>query len=144
MATSFSQQVRDWRDSGVLGQLARFGVGGALSSVVYSLVYLPLTHVVFPGARAVLAVPFAFAVAVTFGFFIHSRWSFRDHGSRTGTAQRAKFVAVQATGLAVNAIITWVGTALLGLAPWVPLIPAIFVAAVLTFLLNRLWVFGHG
>ena len=130
------------RDSGVLGQLVRFGIAGGLSSVVYSLVYLPLTHFVFPGARAVYAVPFAFAVAVTFGFFIHSRWSFQGHGTRGGLGQQAKFLAVQASGLAVNAVITWIGTALLGFAAWVPLIPAIFVAAVLTFLLNRLWVFG--
>lgn len=142
VTTLLPRQVREWHESGVLGQLARFGVAGALSSVVYSLVYLPLTHYVFQGARAVLAVPFSFAVAVVFGFVIHSRWSFRDHGTRGGGGQQAKFVIVQAAGLAVNAAITWTGTALLGLAPWVPLIPAIFVAAVLTFLLNRLWVFG--
>ena len=127
----------------MLGQLVRFGIAGGLSSVVYSLVYLPLTHFVFQGHRAVLAVPFAFAVAVTFGFVIHSKWSFKDHGSRDpGITQHLKFVAVQACGLVINAAITWVGTALLGLPPWAPLIPAIFVAAVVTFLLNRLWVFG--
>lgn len=142
MATSLSRQMRDWRDSGLLGQVVRFGIAGGLSSVVYSLVYLPLTHWVFPGARAVYAVPFAFAVAVTFGFFIHSRWSFRDHGERTGAGQQARFVAVQAAGLAINAIITWIGTALLGFPAWAPLIPAIFVAAAVTFVLNRYWVFG--
>lgn len=142
VATILSQQLRAWRDSGLLGQVARFGVAGALSSVVYSLVYLPLTHYVFPGTQAVFAVPFAFAVAVTFGFFIHSRWSFRDHGTReSGGGQQVRFVMVQGVGLAVNALITWVGTAWLGLAPWVPLIPAIFIAAALTFLLNRFWVF---
>ena len=126
-----------------MGQVARFGVAGALSSVVYSLVYLPLTHFVFPAARAVLAVPFAFAVAVTFGYVIHSRWSFRDHGSRDGGGvQQVRFVVTQATGLALNAAITWVGTAGLGYQPWVPLIPAIFVAAAVTFVLNRYWVFG--
>ena len=143
MATSLSQQVRDWRDSGLLGQVARFGVGGALSSLVYAAVYLPLTHYVFAGARAVYAVPFAFAVAVTFGYMVHSRWSFRDHGNAgSGPGRQAKFVAVQAAGLALNAVITWVGTAWLGFAAWAPLIPAIFVAAVVTFLLNRYWVFG--
>ena len=127
----------------MLGQLVRFGIAGGLSSVVYSLVYLPLTRFVFPGARAVAAVPFAFAVAVTFGFVIHSRWSFRDHGSRDeGIVQHLKFVVVQACGLAINAAITWIGTAQLGQPPWAPQIQAIFVAAIVTFLLNRLWVFG--
>jgi putative flippase GtrA len=136
-------QLHHWRTSGVLGQLIRFGIAGGLSSVVYSLVYLPLTHFVFQGSRAVLAVPFAFAVAVTVGYFLHSRWSFKDHGSRDqGAVQRLKFVAVQGSGLGLNAVVTWIGTAALHLQPWVPLIPAILLAAIVTFLLNRLWVFG--
>lgn len=131
------------RRAEMLGQLVRFGIGGGLSSIVYSLVYLPLTHFVFHGARAVLAVPFAFAVAVTFGYFIHSRWSFRGHGARDrGGARQAKFVGVQAAGLALNAAVTWFGTAVAHQPAWVPLIPAILLAAMVTFLLNRLWVFG--
>ena len=141
--TALLRRFDDLRASGVLGQLVRFGIAGGLSSVVYSLVYLPLTHFAFPGPRAVLAVPFAFAVAVTVGFFLHSRWSFKDHGTReAGFGQHAKFVAVQASGLALNAVVTWIGTAMLHLSPWVPLIPAIFLAAIVTFVLNRFWVFG--
>ena len=141
--TGLTKRYRALRDSGVLGQLVRFGIAGGLSSVVYSLVYLPLTHFVFPATRAVLAVPFAFAVAVTFGFFVHSRWSFKDHGAREGgVGQHARFVAVQASGLALNAVVTWIGTALLHYPAWVPLIPAIFLAAIVTFLLNRYWVFA--
>lgn len=140
---SLRRQVDHWRRSGILGQLVRFGIAGGLSSVVYSLVYLPLTHFVFPGTRAVLAVPFAFAVAVTFGFVAHSRWSFRDHGARApGYIRHARFVMVQAAGLSLNAVVTWIGTALFHLPAWAPLIPAIFLAAIVTFLLNRFWVFA--
>jgi putative flippase GtrA len=141
--TAIVRRFEKWQASGVLGQLIRFGIAGGLSSVVYSLVYLPLTHFVFPGARAVLAVPFAFAVAVTVGFFLHSKWSFKDHGTRDqGPVQHVKFVIVQGSGLALNAVVTWIGTAVFHLQPWVPLIPAIFLAAIVTFLLNRIWVFG--
>ena len=141
--TALLRRFDEMRANGVLGQLVRFGIAGGLSSVVYSLVYLPLTHFVFPGTRAVLAVPFAFAVAVTVGFFLHSKWSFKDHGTRdAGFGQHAKFVCVQASGLLLNAAVTWVGTAMLHLSPWVPLIPAIFLAAIVTFVLNRFWVFG--
>ena len=140
--TALLRRFDELRASGVLGQLVRFGIAGGLSSIVYSLVYLPLTHYVFPGARAVLAVPFAFVVAVTVGFFLHSKWSFKDHGTRqAGFGQHAKFACAQASGLALNAVITWIGTALLHLSPWVPLIPAIFLAAIVTFVLNRFWVF---
>lgn len=137
------RQVEHFRTSGLLGQLVRFGIAGGLSSLVYSIVYLPLTAYVFPERMAVAAVPFAFAVAVTFGYVAHSRWSFRDHGTRDqGPAQQAKFVVVQAAGLSLNALITWIGTALLHLHPWVPLIPAILLAAIMSFVLNRFWVFN--
>lgn len=142
MATAL-QRMGAFRRNGVLGQVVRFGIAGGVSSLVYSLVYLPLTHWVFPGPRAVLAVPFAFAVAVCVGFVLHSRWSFRDHGRRDrGHVQRAKFVVVQGSGLALNAAVTWVGTALFDLPAWVPLVPAILLAAILTFLLQRFWVFA--
>jgi putative flippase GtrA len=131
------------RASGLLGQLIRFGIAGGISTVIYSLVYLPLTLWVFRGAHAVYAVPFAFAVAVTAGFFLHSRWSFKGHGTRQpGGVQQVKFVAVQGTGMAINAAITWVGTAFFHLHPAIPLLPAVAVATIVTFILNRWLVFG--
>lgn len=144
------RQLQAARAHPAFGQMIRYAIGGGLSSLVYSAVYLPLTALVFPGARAVLAVPLAFAVAVSFGFVIHSRWSFADQGGARGPVQQARFVLVQqarfvlvqAAGLALNAAITWGSTKLLGLHPWVPLVPAILLAAVLSFLLNRYWVFG--
>jgi putative flippase GtrA len=127
----------------MLGQLIRFGIAGGLSTVIYSAVYLPLTTWVFDRHHAVYAVPFAFAVAVTAGFFLHSRWSFKGHGTRQpGAAQQAKFVAVQASGMALNAVITWVATALLGYPAWAPLLPAVVLATILTFILNRWLVFA--
>ncbi|WP_298669241.1 GtrA family protein [uncultured Sphingomonas sp.] len=124
-------------------QLVRFGVAGGLSTLIYSAVYLPLTFFVFSRAHAVYAVPFAFAVAVTVGFFLHSRWSFKGHGKReAGGGQQVKFVAVQASGMALNAVITWFGTAWLGFPAWAPLLPAIALATIFTFILNRWLVFA--
>lgn len=141
--TAILQRVESLRTSGVLGQLIRFGIAGGISTVIYSAVYLPLTFYVFSRDHAVYAVPFAFAVAVTAGFFLHSRWSFKGHGTRdTGGAQQLKFVAVQASGMALNAVITWIGTALFGLPAWAPLLPAIALATIFTFILNRWLVFA--
>ena len=141
--TVLAGRVEQWRASGVLGQLVRFGIAGGLSTVIYAAVYLPLTTWAFDRDHAVYAVPFAFAVAVTAGFFLHSRWSFKGHGSRSsGGLQQAKFVGVQASGMALNALITWIGTAQLGYPAWVPLLPAIALATVVTFLLNRFLVFA--
>lgn len=130
------------RDSGMLGQLIRFGIAGGISTVIYSAVYLPLTFWVFAQRDAVYAVPFAFAVAVTAGYFLHSRWSFKGHGSREpGARQKLQFVAVQGSGVALNAVVTWLGTAVLGFPGWVPLLPAVGLATVVTFILNRWLVF---
>lgn len=131
------------RTSGLLGQLIRFGISGGISTLIYSAVYAPLTLFVFRKEHAVWAVPFAFAVAVTAGYFLHSRWSFKGHGERDpGATQKAKFVGVQASGMALNALITWIGTAQLHLHPLVPLLPAVAVATVFTFILNRWLVFS--
>lgn len=127
----------------VLGQLLRFAITGGFTSLLYSAVYLPLTLTLFPGKRAVFAVPIAFAVAATVGFVLHSRFSFKDHGTREpGGWQQAKFVIVQASGMLLNALITWIATARLGLPAWAPLVPAILLAAIFTFMLNRYWVFA--
>ena len=141
--TAIRKQIDQWRTSGLFGQLIRFGIAGGISTLIYSAVYLPLTAWVFPAAHAVYAVPFAFAVAVTAGFFLHSRWSFKGHGtSAPGGAQQVKFVMVQASGMGLNAIITWVGTALLGYPAWAPLLPAVALATIFTFILNRWLVFA--
>ena len=127
----------------MLGQLIRFGISGGISTLIYIAVYAPLATYVFEQRHAVYAVPFAFAVAVTAGFFLHSRWSFKGHGTRDqGVKQQVKFVMVQASGMALNAAITWAGTALLGLSPLVPLLPAVAIAMVFTFMLNRWLVFA--
>ncbi len=131
------------RDNPVLGQLLRFGIAGGISTLIYAAVYLPLTTWVWPGPRAVYAVPFAFAVAVTAGFFLHSRWSFKGHGTRDpGAMQQVKFVAVQASGVGLNALVTWFGTAVLGYPAWAPLLPAVLIATIFTFILNRWLVFA--
>ena len=127
----------------MLGQLVRFGIAGGISTLIYSAVYLPLTIWVFPARHAVYAVPFAFIVAVTAGFFLHSAWSFKGHGTRDSSGvQHAKFVAVQGFGLVLNALLTWLITGLLHQPAWVPLIPVIFLIPLVTFALNRWWVFG--
>ncbi len=141
--TAILRQVESMRASGLLGQMIRFAISGGISTLIYSAVYLPLTFYVFERRHAVYAVPFAFAVAVTAGFFLHSRWSFKGHGSRDpGGAQHVKFVAVQASGVALNALVTWAGTALLGYPGWVPLLPAVALATIFTFILNRWLVFA--
>lgn len=141
MSPEFSQ-IAGLRRAPIVGQAMRFLVAGGITTLLYTAVYLPLAMWVFERDRAVLAVPFAFAVAVTAGFWLHSNWSFKGHGTRSqGPGQRAKFIGVQGTGLAMHAAITWIGTDLMGLPAWAPLIPGLILVPVVTFFLNRQWVF---
>jgi putative flippase GtrA len=121
------------------GQLVRFAIVGFSLAGVYSVIYWYLaTYVMAP----MLAVVIAFLVAVSLGFVLHSRWSFRGHGQREDHRLKVKFLLVQGSGFILNEIFTWVLTGPLVNGPtWWPLIPAIFVTPLATFLLNRQWVF---
>ncbi|WP_010184163.1 GtrA family protein [Sphingomonas sp. PAMC 26605] len=141
--TAIQRQIDSLRHNALLGQLVRFGLVGGFSTLIYLAVYTPLTVFVFEPRHAVYAVPFAFLVAVTIGFFLHRSWSFKGHSTATpGRLQHVKFVAVQASGMALNALVTWFGTAKLGYGPLVPVIPAVLLATVFTFFLNRRLVFA--
>jgi putative flippase GtrA len=123
----------------VLGQLVRFGLVGGLSSLHYSVIYLPLaTYAVQP----VVAVLIAFSVAVVFGYFLHSGWSFKGHGTERTPATQGKFLLVQTFGMILNALFTWVMTGPLHLPVWTPLVPTWTLVPLATFGLQRWWVFG--
>jgi putative flippase GtrA len=121
------------------GQLIRFAIVGFSLAFVYSVIYWYLATYVMP---PVLAVVVAFLVSVSIGFVLHSRWSFRGHGRREDNRLKIKFLLVQSSGFLLNEIFTWVLTGPLVHGPtWWPLVPAIFVTPLATFIFNRLWVF---
>jgi putative flippase GtrA len=122
-----------------VGQLVRFAIVGFSLACVYSAIYWYLaTYVMAP----MLAVIIAFLVSVSIGFVLHSRWSFRGHGKREDHRLKVKFLLVQSFGFLMNEVFTWVLTGPLVHGPtWWPLIPAIFVTPLATFLLNRQLVF---
>ena len=124
--------------SETLGQLLRFAIVGFSLAAVYSAIYWYLaTYVMAP----VLAVVIAFLVSVSIGFVLHSRWSFRGHGRREDNALKVKFLLVQVSGFVLNEIFTYVLTGPLHEPTWWPLVPAIFVTPLATFVLNRQLVF---
>ena len=129
--------------SGIFGQLVRYGIAGGLATAIYSSVYLPLAWWVFPDGQAVLAVLFAFVTALCAGFFLHSTWSFGGHGTRDNSGrQHAKFLMTHCVGLALNTLFTWTLTAGFHLPAWAPLIPSVTLTPLVTFALQRQWVFS--
>ena len=121
-----------------LGQLVRFGIVGFSLAALYSAIYWYLATYFMPPVAAVVI---AFLVSVSIGFVLHSRWSFRGHGKREDHAMKVKFLAVQSSGFVLNEIFTWVLTGPMHGPTWWPLIPAIFVTPMATFVLNRQLVF---
>ena len=121
-----------------LGELVRFGIVGLSLAVVYSAIYWYLATYFMPPVAAVVI---AFLVSVSIGFVAHSRWSFRGHGKREDHVMKVKFLAVQTSGFVLNEAFTWVLTGPLHGPTWWPLIPAIFVTPMATYLLNRQLVF---
>lgn len=129
------------RDSGVLGQLVRYAITGggvtALGGGLYTL--LVLSTAIHPQA-AMLA---AYMVCVAVGYFLHSRWSFRGHGSRDNVARTTmRFFVASLISYAMNAFWTWLCIEGLGLPEWTPVLPLLFVTPLAMFAINRQWVFG--
>ena len=122
----------------VIGQLLRFLVSGALVTAlgvgVYAFVALVLSW------HPQLANFLAYVAAMATGYVMHSRWSFRDHGDRSaGTPFR--FVVVSLISLGLNSFWVWLITEPLDLGPAWPILPMLFVTPLVTFGLNRHWVF---
>ena len=141
------RQVEQWRTSGVIGQLVRFGFTGVAVTGFYACVYWPIATfgqrwfghgAVWP----LIAGTIAFFAAASVGHVAHSRISFRGHGSRDErTAHR--FLIVQSVGFAMNQGFIWILTGPLFHGPtWWPLVPTMCVTPLITFGLQRNWVFA--
>ncbi len=123
----------------VLGQLARFVVTGAFVTAlgvgVYALVAIGLRW--HPQLGNVLA----YLTAMATGYVMHSSWSFRDHGGERTAATRLRFVIVSLISYGLNSFWVWLLFSHLGLGRAAPIVPMLFVTPIVTFLLNRHWVF---
>lgn len=123
----------------MLGQLLRFIVTGALVTAlgvgVYAIVALIL------GWHPQLANILAYLAAMATGYVMHSRWSFRDHGTRSRSTS-IKFVTVSLVSLGLNSAWIAILTGPMGLGPAWPILPMLFVTPAVTFVLNRHWVFA--
>ena len=125
----------------LLAQLMRFGmVGGFVTFLGAAAYWVPAT---FFGVAPLLANLLGYAVAMVFGYVLHSRVSFRGHGSRDNVARRTwRFLIVSLVSLGLNSLFVWVLTGPLDGPTWWPVVPMLFVTPLATFYLNRQWVFG--
>ena len=131
--------IDDPRNRGLIAQLARFVITGGIVTALgvgfYALVALVLRW------DPQLGNFLAYVVAVATGYFMHSRWSFRGHGEERTNATRLRFAAVSIISFALNSFWVWLLFTRLDLGRAAPILPMLFVTPIVTFTLNRQWVF---
>jgi putative flippase GtrA len=125
----------------LLGQVIRFGLTGLLLTLLVAGAYWAVAE--FTGIDPLLSMTLVYLTFTGVGYLLHSRWSFKGHGDRDNAGLRTtRFFVVNTLGFVVNQFFVWLLTKYLGGPVWWPVIPVIFVTPVLTFTLNRKWVFG--
>lgn len=140
--TALVRRLEAAYSTGVLGQLIRFGISGGITTLIYALVYSPLAK--YEVTSPTVANLLGYLCAMLSGYVLHSQWSFKGHGERGNLARTgSRFFAVSLVSLVLNTFFVWVLTTdwLLNGEWWWPLIPIVFVTPVITFALNRIWVF---
>ena len=129
------------RQSSLLGQMIRFGLTGGLLTLLVAGGYWMLADLF--GVEPMLSMTLNYLVFTCLGYFLHSRFSFRGHGARDRPHLRtARFLTVNTTGFAANQFFIWLLVKQLGGPVWWSVVPIVLVTPLLTFTLNRRWVFG--
>ncbi|MDT9599460.1 GtrA family protein [Sphingosinicella rhizophila] len=124
----------------LFGQMVRFGLTGGLLTVLVAGGYW-LVATAF-GVEPMLALTINYLVFTTLGYVLHSKFSFRGHGSRDRPAARtARFFTVNTLGFLGNQFFVWLLVKHLGGQVWWSVIPILFVTPLVTFSLQRRWVF---
>ncbi|SFS05231.1 GtrA family protein [Sphingomonas jatrophae] len=125
----------------LFGQLVRYALTGGLASIVNIAVYWigrDRLHI-----DANLAWTAGFLGAVTVGYIVHSRWSFRGHGRRDNLARTGgRFMVVSLISFALNSLWVWLFVQHFGLPTWAPIPLVLGVTPLAVFALNRHWVFA--
>jgi len=131
------------RRSQIFGQLVRFALTGGFLTVLVAGGYWIVADVF--GVEPMLSMTLNYLAATGLGYLLHSRWSFRGHGTRDRSgagARTAKFFTVNTIGFLSNQFFVWLLVKQLDGPTWWPVIPILFVTPLLTFSLNRRWVFA--
>ena len=128
-------------DNILLAQIGRYAISGAGLTAFYSAVYwgtaVPL------GVPPLVANTIAFVLTFAIGYVIHSRWSFRGHGSRAKPVRGyTRFLIVNLLGYALNSFWVWLIVERMESTVAMSLIPIAFITPWLSFWMNRRWTFN--
>ena len=122
-------------------QLLRFGISGVFLTLLVSVLYL--LAVSFTAMPPAIALTLATILASIVGFFVHGSFSFRGFGKRDNPAARfVRFLITNGIGYLLNLAFVFALVDLARLPKWTPIIAFCTITPLVSFLLNRRWVFG--
>jgi putative flippase GtrA len=125
----------------LIGQIVRFGLSGGLLTLFVAGGYWAVATLLHVDPN--LSLLLVFIVAAALGYVLHSEFSFRGHGARDRAHIRTiRFFVTTTLGFMANQFFVWLLVKQLGGPTWWPVIPIVLVSPILTFTLNRRWVFG--
>ncbi|WP_219892591.1 GtrA family protein [Aquisediminimonas profunda] len=125
----------------LIGQIFRFVLTGGFLTVSVAAGYWAVTE--FLHVAPMTSMTLVYLTFTGIGYLLHSRFSFRGYGARDRAPVRtARFFTVNTIGFVANQFFVWFLTSFLGGPSWWPVIPVCLVTPILTFSLNRRWVFG--
>lgn len=125
----------------VAGQVVRYAVSGLLITLGVAFTYWALTE--WAGIAPLVSNTLAFVGWTFVSYLTHSRFTFRDHGSRDRPMVRqARFFVTNVAGYLTNQFWVWWLVHHLDGDTWWPTLPMIFVTPWLTFFLQRRWVYA--
>ena len=119
-------------------QLVRYGINGCIVTGTYTLVFVAVDS--FTHWSPQICNALGFLVAVSLGYNLHSRVTFKGHGER-GRAAQIRFFAASFPSMIVNAGWTWLLITHLKLPHWTVQVPIWCITPILLFVVNRWWVF---
>ncbi|HEV7661462.1 MAG TPA: GtrA family protein [Allosphingosinicella sp.] len=124
-----------------VGQVVRFGLTGVLLTLLVAGGYWICATAL--RVEPMLSFTLNFLVFTGLGYVLHSRFSFRGHGARGNAGVRAaRFFTVNVIGFLTSQFFIWLLVKQLGGPVWWSVIPIVFVTPIVTFSLNRQWVFA--
>ncbi|MDH3666688.1 MAG: GtrA family protein [Paracoccaceae bacterium] len=116
-------------------QISSFGVVGLIATAVHVVVGLGLHDGI--GLAPLVANFFGFCAALCVSFFGQTRFTFP--AATANLTAFIRFASVALSGLALNQLIVWVMTSLLGQPYWLALIIILSTVPVVTFMLLKFW-----
>jgi len=125
----------------LLGQLIRFGLTGGFVTAIHLGIYWTVAQPL--KITPLIANVVAQIISTMLGYTLHSRWSFKGHGTRDNfTRTGGRFAIVSGIGFALNSLWVWLLTGLLHGPVWWPMPAIAIITPLFVFWLNRRWVFG--